>query len=64
MPTPKKNLPTVHECMAYVISLGYACIERGRGYYVFRDVTGQRPLHNKEMTWNLTQMREAVLYGC
>jgi len=60
----KKTLPTVKACISYVESLGYNLISRGRGFYIFRDNTGKRPIHNKEMIWNLNEMRHAVLYGC
>lgn len=58
------DLPKVNACIAYVKSLGYDLIGRGRGYYIFRDNTGKRPAHNKEMVWNLNEMRHAVRYGC
>jgi len=57
-------LPKVEACIEYVEGLGYALISRGRTYYIFRDVTGKRPLHNREMVWNLNEMRHAVQYGC
>lgn len=60
----KEPLPLVGQCIAYVESLGYKLIGRGRGYYIFRDQTGKRPPHNREMTWNLNEMRHAVRYGC
>jgi hypothetical protein len=62
--TKTKQLPDVGECIAYVKGLGYALVVRRRGFYMFRDITGQRPEHNREMTWNLTEMRDAVRYGC
>lgn len=62
--TKTKQIPDVGECIAYVKGLKYALVARGRGFYMFRDETGQRPEHNREMTWTLGEMREAVRYGC
>jgi hypothetical protein len=62
MKTP--SLPKVDECIAYVESLGYKLIVRKRGYYVFKDTTGKRPDHNKEMRWNLNELRHAKQFGC
>jgi hypothetical protein len=60
----RTGLPTSTACIAYVISLGYACIVAKPGYYLFVDRTGKRPLHNKEMVWSLSEMRHAIKYGC
>ena len=60
----RTGLPSAEECIAYVKGLGYDLISRGYGYYIFRDNTGKRPPHNREMAWNLNEMRHAVKYGC
>lgn len=60
----KTGIPSVKECIAYVEGLGYDLVSRGRTYYVFQDNTGNRPSHNKVMTWNLNEMRHAVKFGC
>ena len=60
----KDKLPTVTECITYVESLGYKLQYKEFYRYCFKDITGNRPLHNKEMTWDLREMRDAVRFGC
>jgi len=60
----KNKLPTATECIAYVESLGYKLKYKEFCRYCFEDTTGKRPPHNKEMTWNLREMRDAVTFGC
>lgn len=61
----KSKLPSVRECISYIESLGYKCIIRTRGYYVFEVIDrSTRPIHNWQMKWNLNEMRHAVKNGC
>ena len=57
-------LPTIVQGKAMMDSCGYdfeGMLCRGR--YVFRDRSGQRPLHIRTMTWTLGELRHAVRYG-
>jgi hypothetical protein len=60
----KTGLASASECIAYVKSLGYDLIGRMGARYFFRDNTGNRPPHCKEMVWSLNEMRHAIKFGC
>ena len=65
----RDKLPTIAECKAYMDRCNYDCVgvwhkgRFGKRAYVFRDRTGSRPLHIREMTWPLTELRHAYNNG-
>jgi len=57
-------LPTIGRCIIYMDSCNYEFVGKlGRSCYVFRDKTGKRPLHVREMTWTLGELRHAFRHG-
>jgi len=61
----KNNLPRIKDCIRYMErDCQYDLIGKlSRTSYVFRDRTNKRPLHIKEMTWTLGELRHAFEFG-
>jgi hypothetical protein len=61
----REALPTIKQCVAYMDNdCNYDFVGKlGRACYVFRDRTGKRPLHIREMTWTLGELRYAFNHG-
>jgi len=59
----KNNLPTVEQCKEYMASVGWHFQYLSRPWYVFRSPNRRSWSGSSELTFTLTELRNATRYG-